>query len=292
MNKDIQDQKKYNDSMFSTDLNSIFAAPDDTYREGKQQAAEQGDTQAQAWVEQDQKVDTLERRIGQYDSEIERRKDPTHVLRLEEDYQRILQARTEFLENNPKPMMFGKDQWQEQFNVYEDKITESRKAMAEWEEKSSPEVLSELTARRNAKFEEMLDATGQRQKLGELPSEQLMHAQAQSDAYDLQQDSHSFSFSQRIAQRRAKQDEQGEGSQSQSGQRVGGMAWAAETLAKPSDEEKMLADVQHRFVIENNRWPKEKEVDALLAKQNQKPEGQGHVQEQVQVQEQTQRFTQ
>lgn len=290
MNKDINKQEQYNNSLLSTDLNSIFTAPDDAFRSEKKEAAEQGDTQAQAWVSQDIMVDGLERRIDQYDSEISRRQDPTHVLKLEDDYQRMLLGRSQFLENNPKPAMFGKDKWQEQFDVYETAISKQKEQMQEWQEKSSPEVLSELTQRRNQKFEEMLEATGQRQKLGELPSEQLMQAQASKDAYELFQGEGAFSLSQRLKERRGtQQTEQGEAEgQGAQGQRTGGPAWAAETLSKPTDEEKMLADIQHGFVMEHNRWPKEKEVDALIAKRNQ-VQAPADTDEQIQVQDQTQR---
>ncbi|HEP1206763.1 TPA: hypothetical protein QEN11_07680 [Stenotrophomonas maltophilia] len=290
MNKHIEDQKAYNDAMFSTKLEDIFHAPDDTFRAEKQQAAESGDPQAQAWVDHDATVDGLERRIGQYDHEIQRRQDPTHVLKLEEHYQSILHARSVFLENNPKPLAFGKDEWQKKFSEYEQQIEDSKQQMHEWEEKSSPEVLAELTKRRNQKFEELLEATGERQKLGELPSEQLMHAQASADAYNHFQGRDSFSLAERIQKRRETSD--GDSGQSEQGERQGGMAWAAETLAKPTEEEKLLADLQHKFVLEKNRWPKEKEIDDLLFKHQRTQNGHVDVESEEQTQVQTQRRSQ
>ena len=292
MNNQIKDQQKYVDSLFSTNAADIVAAPDDVYREEKKQAAENGDTQAQAWVKQDESTNTLQKRIGEYDNEINRRQDPTKLLQLEDDYQTAITARADWLANNSKPKMVGKAEWQEKYDAFQTQVQSAKNRVDEWQEKSSQSALSVLQQRREQKFEELLKATGDRQKLGELPSEQLISAQAAQDAYTLMQNGEGkFSLSDRIAQRRSQQEGQGdqtEGGQGQVGSaqnRVGGPAWAAETLAKPSEEEKLLGELQHKFVYENNRWPKEKEMDALISAH--KNAGQSQGQEQTQDQSQS-----
>ncbi|TAA41526.1 hypothetical protein [Pseudoxanthomonas winnipegensis] len=247
---------------------------DQAYRDEKAMNAA-GSDNAKLWVEADLKAETLERRINQYDREIERRLDGTNLLEMEQDLEKAITVRDEFLANNPRPTMFqprARKEWGDEYDKFDTAITTLHQDMQKWEEEADPKQIAALQERRQAKFEEFQQTITQRQSYGRLPSERPMIEEVASyDSAMMGQDA--FSLLDRIAIRREQQD--------RNNGRVGSISYGAETALQMDEEDKVLGKIQSDLVRDLGRWPKEHEVIAAEKKYHEQQNPQAPVQVQT-----------
>lgn len=245
-------------------LEVILPEPDDAYRDKMRGSAE---PEAKQWVEKDKEVLSLDRRLQQYDEELRRRESGSGLAKREAEYEEQLVLREMFMKDHDKPLLIGRGEWKKQMDVYDNNVSEAHKALLEYSDKCTSQEIAVLQELREAKYQQLIEATNERRQLGKLPSEESEINKATSErSQQMGLSDDSFDILANLKKKRAGDFSEGI---DENGDQMSAMVWAARTLAGDDPELKELAEVQRNLQRELGRMPKEREVDqALMATRN------------------------
>lgn len=242
----------------------ILPEPDDAYRDKMRASAE---PEAKQWVDKDKEVLSLDRRLQQYDEELRRRESGSGLAKREAEYEEQLVLREMFMKDHDKPLLIGRSEWRKQMDMYDNNVSEAHKALLEYSDKCIPQEIAVLQELREAKYQQLIEATNERRQLGKLPSEESEINKATSErSQQMGLSDDSFDILANLKKKRAGDFSKGI---DENGDQMSAMVWAARTLAGDDPELKELAEVQRNLQRELGRMPKEREVDqALIATRN------------------------